>query len=1016
MNNINTLIVLLLCFAVLTAIQLNADGCYFSEDAVAVSSDQRAVIIKNKDDISITFSTAYTGDGNDFGWLIPTPVPAEPQNVSERGEQGENNFKKLDEYTAPIVITEEVSGNDRGCFPPGTLVHTKTGLRPIENLSPGSEVRVFDFTENRWTYSEISIQKAYQYTGDMITIRSDEIFIEATGNHSFYVTDGKLLEVRAAPSEIPEDEQQRSGPGRWVESRHLQAGDRLMTVDGVELGITELSIRDSTETVYHLEVEKYRNFAVADAGVLVHNGGKQEAASGAEEKAEPLVEVYGIVDLENYEASILGATDVSALYDWLRINKYQVDPDAGNVLQSYIDKNWAFVAVKMHPEKQRSYENEFLSPLTINYRYDELVFPLRISSVSTADTAAITLYVIAESTVTAANIPTSELRFDELAREDIGPEDYIEASILRTLAGQDGGGMVKLWSGELSDNSIADELSDGFVQTDQQLYLTRLETRLAPASMTEDIYLLPEQNAADFNVVFKLLYRYGMQKDRDVMLNNIALRGAAQNGETDAVLFLLDQQAETNSVDDTGQTSLMLAIRNGQLEIADILIDAGARVNIADLRKNTALIFAAAGGSSTLVRNLILAEADVNAANNSERTPVLQAAVNDRTDILELLIDAGTDINRVSGSNGTALIIASRLGNLDTVNILLEAGADVNAYSDNCLTPGGYTSTRYGWTPLYAAVHGNHPVLINLLLEAGADLRKQAKNGATILHMASDYGHSDCIGVLLDAGFEVNARDEDGKTALHIAADKGNTGAIRVLLEYGADPLLENSRGRTALQIAELRKHERTAAVLRNGERSIRSASAPPPGLEIHTGADTERPAAGQWGIDSEGFRRFYTDDPSLIGKWFIYRARGSFQSRMEIVEAKVVRKSGHGGASFGIVFCFINAGNFYKLRINTEGEYKISKYVNGRQTTLINWTESAYLNKGYDVVNRLKIEYLGDSSFEYSFNGNRIGSFVDTSYVGGDSGYYAWISEHDVLPAEPVDLRFMQIQPSNDP
>jgi len=41
-----------------------ADGGYFSKaESVAVSADQRAIIIKNGNDISITFSTGYTGEG-----------------------------------------------------------------------------------------------------------------------------------------------------------------------------------------------------------------------------------------------------------------------------------------------------------------------------------------------------------------------------------------------------------------------------------------------------------------------------------------------------------------------------------------------------------------------------------------------------------------------------------------------------------------------------------------------------------------------------------------------------------------------------------------------------------------------------------------------------------------------------------------------------------------------------------------------------------------------------------------
>jgi hypothetical protein len=67
---------LLLTLVWLPVVHLRADGGYVSKtEAVAISADQRAIIIKDCDEISMTFSTGYTGDGQEFGWIIPTPVP-----------------------------------------------------------------------------------------------------------------------------------------------------------------------------------------------------------------------------------------------------------------------------------------------------------------------------------------------------------------------------------------------------------------------------------------------------------------------------------------------------------------------------------------------------------------------------------------------------------------------------------------------------------------------------------------------------------------------------------------------------------------------------------------------------------------------------------------------------------------------------------------------------------------------------------------------------------------------------
>jgi len=56
--------------------QVQADGGYVSKtESIAISADQRAILIKNGDDISMTFSRGYTGEGEDFGWIIPTRSP-----------------------------------------------------------------------------------------------------------------------------------------------------------------------------------------------------------------------------------------------------------------------------------------------------------------------------------------------------------------------------------------------------------------------------------------------------------------------------------------------------------------------------------------------------------------------------------------------------------------------------------------------------------------------------------------------------------------------------------------------------------------------------------------------------------------------------------------------------------------------------------------------------------------------------------------------------------------------------
>jgi hypothetical protein len=67
----------------------------------------------------------------------------------------------------------------------------------------------------------------------------------------------------------------------------------------------------------------------------------------------------------------------AALLDWLAERDYQFDPRAEKIIDSYIEDEWAFVAVKLNPSEKRAYENEFLPPLTIRYQVDIKLFAFK---------------------------------------------------------------------------------------------------------------------------------------------------------------------------------------------------------------------------------------------------------------------------------------------------------------------------------------------------------------------------------------------------------------------------------------------------------------------------------------------------------------------------------------------------------------------------------------------------------------------------------------------------------------
>jgi len=110
---------------------------------------------------------------------------------------------------------------------------------------------------------------------------------------------------------------------------------------------------------------------------------------------------------------------------------------------------------------------------------------------------------------------------------------------------------------------------------------------------------------------------------------------------------------------------------------------------------------------------------------------------------------------------------------------------------------------KYGFTALHGVAGEDHPEMIRLLADAGADVNAADDRGHTPLHLAAN---PDAVRALVEAGADVKARSKDGSTPLHLAAgEPDRADVMAALLDAGADAKAVNARGRTALDIAVAR-------------------------------------------------------------------------------------------------------------------------------------------------------------------------------------------------------------------
>lgn len=103
----------------------------------------------------------------------------------------------------------------------------------------------------------------------------------------------------------------------------------------------------------------------------------------------------------------------------------------------------------------------------------------------------------------------------------------------------------------------------------------------------------------------------------------------------------------------------------------------------------------------------------------------------------------------------TPLWCAAVSGNLELVKCLIRLGSEINALSDT------------GSTPVRSACFMTHLIIVEYLVEHGADINKANYNGGTCL-INSVQSVQLCM-YLISKGADVNAKDIQDKTALHYA-------------------------------------------------------------------------------------------------------------------------------------------------------------------------------------------------------------------------------------------------------
>lgn len=290
-----------------------------------------------------------------------------------------------------------------------------------------------------------------------------------------------------------------------------------------------------------------------------------------------------------------------------------------------------------------------------------------------------------------------------------------------------------------------------------------------------------------------------------------------------------------------GWTPLTAAADNGFVNTVRVLLDHGADPNLPGPEdKFTALYYAAViRGHTDIVRMLLARGATIN--HETLYAPLLcsivanpNLSVEDKISLSEILIqhDPSIDIDKSASNGYTPLMVAAEKGDTTMIRWLLRHGSDINR-----MTPRGVHSLFFAVGHRQVAAtkellkHDTPPILdiesedsrfpleytvadegvqddgslVELLLDAGADLEFESKKKQTVFTVAVDCGQLEVVKLLLKRGVDIHHRDmwdyTPILTSIQLETPSG-TEITRLLVDNGANLKDAMSDSSTALHLA----------------------------------------------------------------------------------------------------------------------------------------------------------------------------------------------------------------------
>jgi hypothetical protein len=172
--------------------------------------------------------------------------PAEPKLEEPAESPGETPTEEPEPQSKP----GEKDVDPAICFPAGTLVSTKDGLTPIENVAPGTDVFAYDFVSRELVTQKV-LSVTHGSTSHWVDIHIGQDVLRATPTHPIWVESAH----------------------EWIRAEDLQPGMTVLAQSGEILEVEKIDLlqQDEKQATYNLSINAVENFFVGSLRLLVHN-------------------------------------------------------------------------------------------------------------------------------------------------------------------------------------------------------------------------------------------------------------------------------------------------------------------------------------------------------------------------------------------------------------------------------------------------------------------------------------------------------------------------------------------------------------------------------------------------------------------------------------------------------------------------------------------------------------------------------------------------------------------------